>query len=60
MIKGYGIDIDTNGKEIDEDYLINIIEETLKLNGIDLVNCSCKQIWKTLMIIKKIFSVKIN
>lgn len=31
MIKGYGIDVDTNGKEIDEDFLVEVIGEALKL-----------------------------
>ena len=30
MIKGYSFDIDTNGKNVDEDYLIEVIEEALK------------------------------
>ena len=33
MIKGYGIDIDTD-KEIEEDYLVKIIGDALKLEGI--------------------------
>lgn len=46
MIKGYEIDIDTNGREIDEDYLIEVIEKALKLEGIDLVGLAWQANWK--------------
>ena len=46
MIKGYGIDVDTNGKEIDEDFLVEVIGEVLKLEGIDLVGLVHQANWK--------------
>lgn len=46
MIKGYGIDVDTNGKEIDEDFLVEVIGEALKLEGIDLVDLVHQANWK--------------
>ena len=46
MIKGYSFDIDTNGKEIDEDYLVEIVGEALKLEGIDLLGLSHQANWK--------------
>ena len=46
MIKGYRIDIDTNGKKIDEDYLVKVIREALKLEGIDLVGLAHQANWK--------------
>lgn len=45
MIKGYGIDIDTE-KEIDEDYLVEIIGEALKLEGIGLLGLEHQANWK--------------
>lgn len=45
MIKGYGIDIDTD-KEIDEDYLVNVIGEALKLEEIELVGLAHQANWK--------------
>ena len=45
MIKGYGIDIDTD-KEIDEDYLVKIIGDALKLEGIELVGLAWQANWK--------------
>lgn len=46
MIKGYSFDIDTNGKEIDEDYLVKVIGKALKLEGIELVGLSWQANWK--------------
>ena len=46
MIKGYSFDIDTNGKEIDEDYLVEIIGKALKLEGIDLLGLEWQTNWK--------------
>ena len=46
MIKGYGIDVDTNGKEIDEDFLVEVIGVALKLEGIDLVGFTWQANWK--------------
>ena len=46
MIKGYSFDIDTNGKEIDIDYLVEIIGEALKLEGIDLIGPEHQANWK--------------
>lgn len=46
MIKGYCFDIDTNGKEIDVDYLVKVIGDTLKLEGIELVGLSWQANWK--------------
>lgn len=48
MIKGYEFDVDTNGKEVDEDYLINILSESLKLKGIDLVGFSWQANWENM------------
>lgn len=45
MIKGYGIDIDTD-KEIDEDYLVKVIGDALKLEGIELVGLAWQTNWK--------------
>ena len=46
MIKGYSFDIDTNGKEIDEDFLVEVIGKALKLEGIDLVGLGWQANWK--------------
>lgn len=46
MIKGYSFDIDTNEKEIDEDYLVKVIGKALKLEGIELVGLSWQANWK--------------
>lgn len=46
MIKGYSFDIDTNGKEIDEDYLVKVIGEALKLEGLELVGLGWQANWK--------------
>ena len=46
MIKGYSFDIDTNGKEIDEDFLVEIIGEALKLEEIDLLELEHQANWK--------------
>lgn len=46
MIKGYSFDIDTNGKNVDDDYLIEVIGEALKLEGIDLVGLVHQANWK--------------
>ena len=46
MIKGYSFDIDTNGKNVDEDYLVEVIGEALKLEGIDLVGLAWQANWK--------------
>lgn len=46
MIKGYSFDIDTNGKEIDEDYLVKVIGKALKLEGIELVGLGWQANWK--------------
>ena len=46
MIKGYSFDIDTNGKEVDEDYLVKVIGEALKLEGIKLVGLGWQANWK--------------
>ena len=46
MIKGYSFDIDTTGKEIDVDYLVEIIGEALKLEGIDLLGLEHQANWK--------------
>ena len=45
MIKGYGIDIDID-KEIDEDYLVKVIGDALKLEGIKLVGIAYQANWK--------------
>ena len=45
MIKGYGIDIDTD-KEIDENYLVKVIGNALKLEGIKLVGLAHQANWK--------------
>ena len=46
MIKGYSFDIDTNGKEIDDDFLVEVIGEALKLEGIDLIGLEHQANWK--------------
>ena len=46
MIKGYSFDIDTNGKEIYVDYLVEIIGTALKLEGIDLLGLEHQANWK--------------
>lgn len=46
MIKGYSFDINTNGKEVDEDYLVKVISDALKLEGIDLVGLAWQANWK--------------
>ena len=46
MIKGYSFDIDTNGKEIDEDFLVEVIGKALKLEGIDLLGLEHQENWK--------------
>lgn len=46
MIKGYSFDIDTNGKEIDEDFLVEVIGKALKLEGIELVGLAHQANWK--------------
>lgn len=46
MIKGYSFDIDTNGKEVDEDYLVKVISDALELEGIDLVGLAWQANWK--------------
>lgn len=46
MIKGYSFDINTNGKEIDEDCLVEIVGKALKLEGIDLLGLSHQANWK--------------
>lgn len=46
MIKGYSFDIDTNGKEIDEDFLVEVIGEALKLERIDLFGLEHQANWK--------------
>lgn len=46
MIKGYSFDIDTNGKNVDEDYLVEVIGKALKLEGIDLLGLSHQVNWK--------------
>lgn len=46
MIKGYSFDIDTNGKEIDEDFLVEVIRKALKLEGIDLLGLEHQANWK--------------
>lgn len=48
MIKGYSFDIDTNGKEVDEDYLVNLLSEVLKQEGIDLVGFSWQANWENM------------
>ena len=45
MTKGYGIDIATE-IEIDEDYLVEIIGEALKLEGIGLLGLEHQANWK--------------
>ena len=46
MIKGYSFDIDTNGKEIDADYLVGVIEEALRLEGIELLSFIYEANWE--------------
>ena len=46
MIKGYSFDIDTNGKEIDEDFLVEVIGKALRLEGIDLLRLEHQANWK--------------
>ena len=46
MIKGYSFDIDTNGKEIDDDFLVEVIGDALKLKGIDLLGLEHQANWK--------------
>lgn len=46
MIKGYSFDVDTNGKEIDVDFLVEVIGEALKLEGIDLLGLEHQANWK--------------
>lgn len=48
MIKGYSFDIDTNRKEIDEDYLVEIIGEALKLEGIGLIGLQHQANWENM------------
>lgn len=48
MIKGYGIDINTNNKEVDEDFLVNVIGDALKLKGIDLIGLGWQANWKNM------------
>lgn len=46
MIKGYSIDIDTNGKEIDEDFLVDVIANALRLEGIELLSFIYEANWE--------------
>ena len=46
MIQSYNFDIDTNGKEIDSDYLVGVIEEALRLEGIELLSFIYEANWK--------------
>ena len=46
MIKGYSFDIETFGKEIDIDYLVEVIGTALKLEGIDLLGLEHQANWK--------------
>lgn len=48
MIKGYSIDIDTNGKEIDEDFLFDVIANALRLEGIDLIGLQHQANWENM------------
>lgn len=46
MIKGYSFDIKTFGKEIDEDYLVDIIEHALNVEGFKLMGLAWQANWK--------------
>ena len=48
MIKGYSFDIDTNGKEIDEDFLVEVIGKALRLEGIDLLGLEHQANWENM------------
>lgn len=48
MIKGYSFDINTNGKEIDEDFLFDVIANALRLERIDLIGLQHQANWENM------------